>query len=561
MNRLMEMPLLQRLGVTLLHSLWEILVVALVARIGLDLLRGQRASLRYGWAWSCHLAMALAPILTFFALNDPGATEAQATLSMSLPALSPAATPVLPGRSLLHPLAPGLPIAALTWMIGAAIMLGRLGSGILWTRRARALACEAPASLANQVSHLAHRMGLSGSPGVRVLAGLDSPLVAGWWRPVLLMPAGALLHLPPEALEAVLAHELAHLARRDPWAVLLQSLIDVLLHFHPAAWWLSRRVRELREHACDDHAVALTGDPAPLAEGLAVLALLRHPLSPAPEPAPAAVRGPVMSRIHRLLNPAPTHAAAPWGLLLTLAATAAFPVALLAQTTPPKKAKTPKAATPKVDATGVADFDFTRIKVKFRPPTPPYPTEAKAQKIQGTVVVELTIDQEGKPLSAKAISGPEALKAAAEAFAQDWRFEPARLNGKPTQARFKLTMPFRLKGQEGKEGPEAAAPRPPSRPVEGAVHDTTLAAMKVISKPKLPDYPAFARMNKIQGTVVVDLVIDREGNPLQAKAVEGPEQLREVAEAYAMGWRFAPPMVDGHPVQARFKLVMPFRLQ
>ena len=93
----------------------------------------------------------------------------------------------------------------------------------------------------------------------------------------------------------------------------------------------------------------------------------------------------------------------------------------------------------------VVDFDFSQIRVKLQPPPPPYPAMAKIAKIQGTVVVEIIIGADGVPISAHSVEGPPQLRGVAENYAMQWRFEPAMLNGVPQTAKFKLTMPFRLK--------------------------------------------------------------------------------------------------------------------
>ncbi|MDE3032112.1 MAG: TonB family protein, partial [Acidobacteriota bacterium] len=90
------------------------------------------------------------------------------------------------------------------------------------------------------------------------------------------------------------------------------------------------------------------------------------------------------------------------------------------------------------------DFNFSQVKVKYRPPVPPYPPLAKIARIQGTVVVELTIGPDGVPISATAKEGPAELRPTAEFYAMQWRFEPAVLNGQPQYARFTVTMPFQL---------------------------------------------------------------------------------------------------------------------
>jgi TonB family protein len=105
----------------------------------------------------------------------------------------------------------------------------------------------------------------------------------------------------------------------------------------------------------------------------------------------------------------------------------------------PVKTRNPPSAISKA-----VEFDFSQIKIKRQPPAPPYPPFAKANRVQGKVVLMLTIDPTGRSIHAEALEGPGVLLLTALRYALDWEFEPARLNGIPQWARFKLTMPFRL---------------------------------------------------------------------------------------------------------------------
>ena len=118
--------------------------------------------------------------------------------------------------------------------------------------------------------HIApHRSAAASRPRV------DVPTVIGWLKPVVLLPASALAGLSPNQVEAILAHELAHIRRHDYLVNLLQTLVETLLFYHPAVWWLSRRIRAERENCCDDLAVSLCGDPVAYAAALAELEDLR----------------------------------------------------------------------------------------------------------------------------------------------------------------------------------------------------------------------------------------------------------------------------------------------
>ena len=85
-------------------------------------------------------------------------------------------------------------------------------------------------------------------------------MVVGWLRPAILLPASALAGLTTQQLEAIIAHELAHIRRHDYLINLLQAVIETLFFYYPAVWWVSRQIRQEREHCCDDLAVAVCGD-------------------------------------------------------------------------------------------------------------------------------------------------------------------------------------------------------------------------------------------------------------------------------------------------------------
>src|SRR5205807_2283082 len=148
---------------------------------------------------------------------------------------------------------------------------------------------------------------------VRVAASVlvQVPAVIGWLRPVILLPASALTGLTPLQLDALLAHELAHVRRYDYLVNLIQSVIETLLFYHPAVWWVSQQVRDEREHCCDDLAVAVCGDPHFYARALLGMERLR--VTPPGFVLAAAGRGgSLMGRIRRLVAPVQTEIFPRW---------------------------------------------------------------------------------------------------------------------------------------------------------------------------------------------------------------------------------------------------------
>jgi hypothetical protein len=123
-------------------------------------------------------------------------------------------------------------------------------------------------------------------------------MIIGWIRPVVLMPAAAVMGLSLAQVDALVAHELAHLRRYDPIAHLLQIVAETMLFYHPAVWWISREVRQAREHCCDDLAIAVTGDRLTYVTALADLAACASD----PQLVLGANGGSLRTRIARLLG-------------------------------------------------------------------------------------------------------------------------------------------------------------------------------------------------------------------------------------------------------------------
>ena len=139
------------------------------------------------------------------------------------------------------------------------------------------------------------------------------PTLVGWVKPVVLLPAAALAGLSPEQLRAILAHELAHVRRHDYLINLLQSVVETLLFYHPAMWWVSSQVRAEREHCCDDLAVEVCGDRLVYVSALAELTTLASQRGFAL----AATDGSLLSRVQRILGrPRAMHEPTPaWALI------------------------------------------------------------------------------------------------------------------------------------------------------------------------------------------------------------------------------------------------------
>src|SRR5439155_25938376 len=160
----------------------------------------------------------------------------------------------------------------ITWLLGVAILLGRMAGGLWHVRRLHQMALATLSSpWQTACRRLAYRLGLPAAAHVIESTLVDVPTVVGWLRPAILLPVAALAALTPAQVDAILAHELAHVRRHDYLVNLLQTIAETLLFYHPAMWWLSGCVRAEREHCCDDMAVRICGDAVGYACALAEL--------------------------------------------------------------------------------------------------------------------------------------------------------------------------------------------------------------------------------------------------------------------------------------------------
>ena len=314
----LTMSLAAAAACALLHSLWEVALLALLAWLSLALLRGASASARHavGMAWL--VAMAAAPVITFAlywhapTLVDAGGQGA-APLNFGDGDLD---TPLLivNARSSWQ-----LVCVAQLWLLGVALMLVRhLGGWRAVRRFEREAYVPLPPEWARRFDELRAALGISRRVAVRLAERVASPFTAHALRPLIWLPLALLTQLPREQIEALLAHELAHIRRLDWCWNALQCAIESVLFHHPGMWWLSRRIREEREHACDDLAVSVCGDPVVLAEALAGLQRQRQTIR-IPTLALAAEGGSLMKRVSHLLSVAPARPSLVWpGALLLL---------------------------------------------------------------------------------------------------------------------------------------------------------------------------------------------------------------------------------------------------
>ena len=313
-------------GWFVVHATWIGALIGGVAALLLAALGDRRARLRHALAYAGLMLMILLPFAMTLGTVDlftrPARLQATGVVerTIGLPAFVQWRGRVVRG-------------AAVLWGLGLAV--GTVRVAVAWRRGTvarRAEVVDPGPSLRQIVATVRADLGVARPVTILASRLAEVPLVFGWHRSTILLPAQASSDLDPNQLRAIIAHEIAHVRRRDYAANLVQVAADVILWFHPAARWLSRRARIEREYCCDDVALGLAADRADYARALAKLEEARHdcPL------VIAAASGTLLDRIQRVVGrprPILTPARAAAGLALAIAI--ASVIATLAHVVPP----------------------------------------------------------------------------------------------------------------------------------------------------------------------------------------------------------------------------------
>ena len=329
---LLAKPIFQALGWALVHFIWQGAVVAALYAMTSLFLRRRAANVRYGVACAALALMVMLPPATMFVMSGASirpsydkaesnavtrATEKKSRRGLELTAQTEpseqitarssgafepllSAAPVSLRQWASERFASFLPWFVAAWFAGVLLLSARFLGGLIVAERLKHR--EANPLLEQwqgKLSTLARQLRVSRPVRLCESVLVEVPTVIGWMRPVILVPASALTGLSHEQLEALLAHELAHIRRYDYLINLLQTAVETLLFYHPAVWWVSGQIRQEREHCCDDLAVATCGSVLVYARALAGLEQLR---SVAPQLAVAANGGSLLHRIQRLIG-------------------------------------------------------------------------------------------------------------------------------------------------------------------------------------------------------------------------------------------------------------------
>jgi beta-lactamase regulating signal transducer with metallopeptidase domain len=290
----MSTQMVEVTGTALLHFLWQGAALAVLLLVAISFTRNAR--LRYLLGVGSLALMALCPMATVAFLQRPVATSAS---SIDYSAVAPAVSNITVALNAAPPVASFDLLNCFVWIWcgGVCLFAARAFGGWLVLQKLRRTAQDAiPAALLNRCLRLQQRIGISTMVRFAYSDSVDAPAVVGWFRPVVLIPLSAMSGLSVEQLDAIIAHELAHIRRYDALVNLFQIAMETVLFYHPAVWWVNRVIRVERENCCDDIAVAVCGNASEYARALAMMSSAR------PAWAMAANGGALKARVGRLLG-------------------------------------------------------------------------------------------------------------------------------------------------------------------------------------------------------------------------------------------------------------------
>lgn len=272
-------PLTEALGWSVVHSLWQATLLALLLRLIINASPHWSASRHYRLAYGTLVLQGLCFLITVW-YYYPTHFDLLATTDTLQGFVADELTVTITGESTGYwasnwqaIISSYLPLVSWCWLAGLTFFLLRLAGGWWSWHQLRKHGLEAvPESWQVTFDSIRKRLGVSRLVNFRLSAQVSSPLLLGQLKPLILVPVALVNSLSIAELEMILAHELAHLKRYDFVFNIIQLILESLLYFHPAVWWTGNTIRHLREACCDDYAIQETGQSLHYARTLLHLA-------------------------------------------------------------------------------------------------------------------------------------------------------------------------------------------------------------------------------------------------------------------------------------------------
>jgi TonB family protein len=594
------------IGIALLQFLWQGAAIGAMTALLLRGFRHATASTRYLVACSGLAAMCVVPVLT--AASDMRATAP--TRAIVIDTTSPvmpepqtaasAAVPQTPVTSSIFSrtwIDARLPFVVSVWLGGVIVLALHLLRG--WRTVGRIRNSSSPLTDArwlDLLQQIAERLGVTVRVRLLTSSALDVPSVIGWLRPAIVIPVSALAGLSPAHLEAILAHELAHVRRGDYLVNILQRVVETLLFYHPAVWWVSSRIRIERENCCDDLVVSRCADRVAYADALTSLEELR---AATPSLAMGARGGDLLQRVRRLVEPG-HDPESKWSggvvmsavlivLLLSVGAhlNGTTPDAAPAsqQPTDPK----PVVVVPEVLPTITIDRTVVPAVVNVRPIRPKVSPAQGVPMVSQRATLSGVIKSPGGSvmpgvtvtLTSTVMTGSRVIVTDAQGYyllndlaAGTYEVNVTRPGFRTVTDQVRLSAnqnaAFNATLEVGKVTETVIIGRGTRTLLtESEKPFDATGVLRVggsIKEPKIikrvePIYPEVALAAKVQGYVIIEAIIAKDGSVRAAHVIKPSPLLDDAALAAVRQWVYSPPLVDGEPVEVVMSVTVIFSLK
>jgi len=301
---------------TMFHTLWQGVVLALLASGLMVILRNHRPGIRYA---ILYIILLLLPVLfagTFLITYDHSEAAKQVAIfaggnelhqanpvGEDLSTQSVSISDPLGYANIIKFLEKQAQWVLILWFIGFLIFLLRFTGSVFYINRLKTSnVFPVNKYWDDKLRKLSIKIGLRKNVRLAESALALIPMTVGYLKPVILLPLGTLSGVPPQQIEAILLHELAHILRKDYLLNIIQSVVELLLFYHPLTWWLSGLIRQEREHICDDLAIGVNKDQINYIKALTTMESLNSK-SPLLASAITGSKKKLLLRVKRLLMP------------------------------------------------------------------------------------------------------------------------------------------------------------------------------------------------------------------------------------------------------------------
>jgi len=606
-------PLIYSIALTLIHFLWQGVLIALVLKTALLITPHYKSQLRYGLSSGAMILNLVSPIVTFFIIYQPNYFHLTHQLSKTAVNGSEQSTITSQQATWYANVVEYLPYLTIAWLCVIAVMSLKLIIELYTVNQLPKNNALAPdATLLARFQELSNQVGIKKTPTLLLSLNIKVPMAIGWIKPIVLLPVHMLTGLTPTQLDMLILHELAHIRRYDYAVNFVQSIVEIILFFHPCVLWISNQMRNEREYCSDDIAVKHCGDPIAYAHTLTDTASLcnKHRHHSIPTMAMAASGGDLTQRVLRLVQHhhcASSNQVSKWFASLTVLSVVLFmsshqivkllkvelnaanyvprveihnsPV-LTAETEAFTETLAPTELTvPENEVT--TSTANTQPKVNQSVPVE-QPKSSATNEIASTNTTVPTITSVEETLAPQTASNIDSVEQKLTQIENTYRKEPENYNT-ASSAELSLDNPYsnalaslnvtpnnneQRTFNDNTTKSNTFTPSTNNNPINPIESEQAQAAPVantaelVFSVP--PRYPSSAKRKGIELEVKVDFTIDANGN---VKNIEFPEVKHQInyfknaIRSAVERWRFIPATYDGKAIDSKMSKIFSFHLQ